>query len=973
MAVWIQESMKPALHLRCVAILAIVAFVCASFASGQRQLFHEYGSSDGLSNLNVKCLLEDHIGYIWVGTDNGLFRFDGTRFKGFGHADGLANTEILSLAESPDGVLWIGTNSGVDVLSNEHYQSLPDIDQEPTRYIGFDTIGDVYLSNDTGIIRGERAKNGAYNFRTVVTGTVSGLSVNGGEILFGKDGRLWSLKGDNARSFEKSDGLPDDAWGSITQDSLGDLWIRSRTHLYELPRGQTRFADRSDGIPHAAEAHIYADHHGSIFVSSIYGMIVVAGNHRTLIDVRHGMPADPSGPMLIDREELLWMGTDGAGLVRRLGHGEWLAWKREDGLLRNSVWAVRRDKSGKVWVGSNGGLTILNSSGLVLRSWTNHNGLPGDRVLSLLEAPAGDFYVGTDTAGISHFNSRGNLLHTYRSESGYLADRVSSMATDHKGRLWAVGIGGCFRSRAPLGTAPLSFQPMEIPGIPPRSFFRDVLVDDHGLVWIASSRGLARFDGKAWRVLSVHDGLKSSDLGVVSQAQGAIWVAYRDALGMARLEGASLSPTQITVRNGLSSDQIYAMVSDRKGRLWASTDSGLDVLQNGMWRHYGTEDGLIWNDTDSLALSVDSEDNIWIGTSAGLSKFAQPEFPPQEQPPPIVLTSIIGTSREWQAGDDPDIPYSQRSLSIRYTALSYESASTTRFRYRLAGFDDKWIETSERSVYFAALPPGNYAFEVTAADTSGLWNPSPARFTFSIRSPWWRSWWFLSSSFLVVVPVGSGFVRLRIRVLEKQKRELEQQVADRTAELVSSHHQLEEIAYCDMLTNMPNRRMFVEELRKRMNDGTHFEPFALLLIDLDLFKLINDTFGHDAGDAVLIETASRLKAEGRPLDCVARLGGDEFAILLSATQSVAVIEEICHRLLTSLSTQISYKGLRLQVGCSIGVARFPIDGDSQEGLYKSADMALYQAKQKSRNMFCWYQSQACQSDERTVLAARWNS
>jgi diguanylate cyclase (GGDEF)-like protein len=469
-----------------------------SSAPAQRQLFHEYGSSDGLNNLNVKCLLQDHTGYIWVGTDNGLFRYDGSKFRGFGHADGLPNTEILSLAESPAGVLWVGTNSGLAILSEDHFQPVGEVEQGATRYIGFDSAGDVYLQQEAGIMRGIPVK-GTYSFRTVAGGPVTGLFVNGEDILFGKNGGLWSAKGDNARPFDASYGLPQDQWGSIAQDNLGNRWVRSRTRLYELPRGQAHFVDQSAGIPHAAEAHLYTDHHGSIFVSTISGIVVLAGPHRTYVDVRHGMPADPSGPMLIDREELLWMGTDGGGLVRRLGH----------------------------------------------------------------------------------------------------------------------------------------------------------------------------------------------------------------------------------------------MASGKPG----------------------------------------------------------------------------------------------------------------------------------------------------------------------------------------------------------------------------SHRQLEEIAYCDMLTDMPNRRMFVEEFRKHLADRTQLEPFALLLIDLDFFKRVNDSFGHDAGDAVLIETASRLKAELRQSDCVARLGGDEFAILLYAGHEAETIEAVCRRILNNVSLPIRHKNMRLQVGCSIGIARFPFDGDSQESLYKAADTALYQAKQRSRNAFCWYQAE----------------
>jgi diguanylate cyclase (GGDEF)-like protein len=937
-------------------------------AQAQRQLFESYGSAAGLRNSNVKCLAQDHTGYLWVGTDNGLFRFDGTKFREFGHKEGLADTEILSIVESPGGVLWAGTNDGVATLAGDHFRAVDAAQHGRIRGIVFTSSGDVYLEGDNGISRGVSDAHGGYKFHLVVDAPANGLSAQGDRIFFGRNGSIWQLSGDQASLYEPSSTLPKDDWSAIVEDNLGNEWVRSRTRLYEQPHGENRFVDQSAHVPHAPEAHLYADRHGSVFVTTMSGTIVIKGKHRSYFDMLHGMPAEPSGPMLVDRDQLLWMGTNGGGLVRRLGHGEWLAWKEEDGLVGNTIWAIKSDQKGNVWVGSNRGLTIFDPGGHKKLAWTDKDGFTGDRVLSLAEAPSGDFYVGTDVGNISRFSKDGRLLHTYGAESGYLARRVSAMALDWEGRLWAVGAGGCFRSRAPLDQAPLSFSRMDIPGIPSDSTFRDVLVDDQGSIWIASSRGLALFNGSQWRVLTEKDGLKSSDLGVVSLAEGSIWVAYRDALGMTRLSLPGLVPHHITMGDGLSSDQIYAVQADHRHRVWATTDAGVSVLEAGVWNNYSSDDGLVWNDTDSLALNVDAQNNIWIGTSGGMAKFSQSDIALPGQFSPVVLTSIVSANHEWSASNRPTLSYFARSLSIRFAALRYDASSTTHFRYRLVGLDNKWTETSEHSVDFAALPPGDYLFEVTAAGAKGEWNPVNAHFAFSIDSPWWRTWWFITSALALFVLLIATGVRLRIRALESQKRALAQQVADRTAELVTSHKRLEEIAYRDMLTSTWNRRMFVEELRDR-TAGIKPIPFTLLLLDLDFFKQVNDTFGHDAGDAVLVETASRLKHEVRSTDLVARLGGDEFAILLQEPHDATSTEKLCHRVLQSLARPIAHRGVSVSVACSIGIARFPKDGDNQESLYKSADLALYKAKKNSRNAFFWHRKDLLVDEKEWIVPA----
>ena len=261
-------------------------------------------------------------------------------------------------------------------------------------------------------------------------------------------------------------------------------------------------------------------------------------------------------------------------------------------------------------------------------------------------------------------------------------------------------------------------------------------------------------------------------------------------------------------------------------------------------------------------------------------------------------------------------------------------------------------------MHYAGLPPGHYIFEVAAAGPNGMWSPAPARFVFSIRPPWWQSWWFVTSCLAMVLFTARTLWRLRVRALLAQKKLLEQQVADRTDELRESHRELEKIAFCDALTSLHNRRMFTEQFRSQLALARRYrKPLALLLIDLDHFKQINDKFGHDAGDAVLIETAARLRVAVRESDCVARFGGDEFAILLTNADDKAGIEAVCRRIVDGFAVAIPFKEANLNAGCSVGIALFPDDGDTEDDLYKSADLALYEAKQTTRNTFCWHRAQ----------------
>lgn len=197
--------------------------------------------------------------------------------------------------------------------------------------------------------------------------------------------------------------------------------------------------------------------------------------------------------------------------------------------------------------------------------------------------------------------------------------------------------------------------------------------------------------------------------------------------------------------------------------------------------------------------------------------------------------------------------------------------------------------------------------------------------------------------------------------LRRRQRELMRQVAERTAELEQSKRRIEEIAYHDALTGLPNRRLFTQDIcnliaARERSAGR----FALLLIDFDRFKQVNDTLGHDAGDALLVEAAKRLQATLRRSDRIARLGGDEFAILLddlpAASTERVTAEAICQRVIDSFTAVILYKDFEMRTSASIGVAVYPEHALSHEGLYKAADLALYEAKRDGRNTWRWSKS-----------------
>ena len=920
----------------------------------QRYTYRQYDSVYGLTDMAVHCLMQDRTGFIWAGTDNGLFRYDGSHFRAFHADDGLPHPTVRAIAESPQGVVWVGTNDGVAKFIGNRFQKVEVGEPGHFLAIAFDSLGRLYVESPTGLIRGIADGAGSYRFQKVASGAIYGLFVDREDIWFVHDKDLWHLQGDREERVGSPNGLPEEPWKAVVQDANGNLWVSSESRLFERPHGKDRFQERTTGLPKTVYTALYSDARSRVYISSFAGVAVLDGDERTLIDAAHGLPAESIYSVLVDREGSLWLGAMGNGLIRQLGRGDWLSWKKEDGLLDNTIWAIHRDQAGQTWIGTNGGVNVIDPHGKVTRSWSSHDGLAYSEVHALIEGPNGDIYAATYPNGISRFGGAGKLVVNYRSSSVISAGWIQSLAYDRQGLLWAVGPNGCFRSRQPLGAGMLELDRVQIPGMAEGTQFF-VVIADGDTVWAGSSHGLARLANGQWHIFTQKDGLKSDTVFVIARGRDALWISYEDSMGLSKLEidGSQIKRTDFTSKNGLASDEVFGIVFDTAGRLWASSDAGIDLFDHGHRKHYGREDGLIWIDSDSLALEADHEGNVWVGTSAGLSRYSPPRLRHSDAPPPVVLTNIEGESRHWIPGDHPVLPFNQRSIFMQFAALNFADEDHIRFRYRLLGYETRWNETPERGVHFERLPAGHYLFQVIASGPNDVWTPQPAEFAFSVTPPWWQTWWFLLTCLGLCLLLLRALYRIRVHVLVEHKHRLERLVAERTAELTESQRRLEEIAYCDMLTQLPNRREFTRQLRARIALACRQnEKFALLLIDLDHFKAINDTYGHDAGDKVLIETAKRLRASVREYDCVARLGGDEFAIILFSTFDKASIQTICNRILSYSSVGIPFSGQTLMIGSSIGVALFPDDGQSEEGLYKASDLALYEAK-RERSNYCF--------------------
>ena len=788
------------LRLRPVWLMALVACcVAAPSALAQRYNFKFYGEEEGLKNLAVQAVLQDRAGFLWVGTQDGLYRYDGNHFTAFTSRDGLPGTRIEALYESADGTLWVSTGRGLARRAHDRFDAVALNGRTVIgrQGISSDRNGHLYLATDAGLAIGDISKSGVA-FRPVGPpadlvqaehgATVSVYTDASGVVWFGCGLDLCELENRTITDMGAKQGLPADRWDAILGDLEGNLWVRSATALYLRRNGSARFelqaglAESTNTFPTMA-----LDPAGRLLAPTNRGLMRKTATGWELIDAEQGITSNDISAVFQDREGSVWLGLLGSGLARWLGYGEWQSWTAHEGLSRESVWSITRDGSGRMWVGTQFGLNYAEEkSGRLLWKQLPVAGL--EMVRALAANPDGTLWIGGEPGGLRQFNPRGEQIRTFGKSDGLPIGGVRSVMVDRHGLVWVSANTGLFRSRAPVRSGDkVEFEQQSPPGSRADEKFLKIIEDSRGQVWAAGDAGLARWSEGVWTRYTKSDGLRSDGVAqLAADADGSIWAGYRDAFGVSRLtfHSGGLKPevTDYSAANGLRSDKTLFLGFDSDGRLWVGTDRGVDVFDHAVWRHYGRSDGLIWGDCNTNAFFAEPS-GVWIGTSRGVSRFHSAAVAPPNVPPTVVFASVKFGDLEGDLAAPAEIPYRDNSLHVRFAALTFVQESSVLFRYRIKNRSRAWVETSERELNYPNLVPGDYTLEVEARNAQGQWSAEPARLSFQVLTPWWYSWWFRVAAALLALVLVRLLWQRRTYRLEDEKMRLEVAVAQRTQQL----------------------------------------------------------------------------------------------------------------------------------------------------------------------------------------------
>jgi ligand-binding sensor domain-containing protein/signal transduction histidine kinase len=762
-----------------------IAALLVAFASGPASAQYRvdnWTSENGLPQSSINDVIQTREGFLWLATFGGLIRFDGAEMHVFNtiNTQGLGTSRFTNLFEARDGALWASTEGrGVTRYKDGAFTTYTEADGLPDNRVSAvfeDKDGALLIDTLKGIVQwqGERLlayptyfPNHGEADKTILTAPLSGV--------------VWFSDREGVHKFERgrvTRHLPLDVKPRrLYEDRYGGIWMeyeqastRKRT-IARFEDGRLRIFTAKDGIPIFSTVSFSEDRDGNLWLGlrAEGGLLRFRAGKFTRYTTADGLPADNVGKVHQDREGSLWVPTEGG--LSRFTERTITAYSSKAGLAADNAYPIYQDRRGDIWIGTWRGLTRYRN-GVFTR--ITQFGVDTENVLSILEARDGAFWIGTWGGGVHRIKDGRATSFKDTKPPGNVTRAIYQ---DRRSDIWFGGPDGLARYRD--GGFVAMTEQQGFTGGQAHVFHEDRL----GALWIGTEAGLSRYRFGTFTNFGEKEGLTGNHVRAIHEDDaGSLWLGTYES-GLFRFRDGRF--TRFTTKEGLLSNGAFRILEDRRGRFWISSNIGiyrvarkeLDDLAAGRTKtvtsvSYGVRDGMPGAECNGggQPAGIQARDGrMWFPTQQGVAVLDPETIQVNYQPPPIVITDVLVAQEPVPLAKSIEIRGGPKALEVRFAAMTFIRPELSRFKYRMEGLDDAWVDAgSRRSAYFAHLPFGNYEFRVVGANRDGVWNLQGEGIRIAVVPPFWRTRWFLALGVLSLGALGLGGHRFRLSLVRKE-------------------------------------------------------------------------------------------------------------------------------------------------------------------------------------------------------------
>lgn len=730
----------------------------------------------------------------------GLNAFDGIRFQTFTVKDGLKDNNILSLAETPDGIIYIGSNSGLTKYSGKKFEVIPLVKSGnlAVEALYFSSKNGLIIGTNKGLFRYQNQKCEPWlsNFAELSSEITTIHEDQKGRLWFAVPGGVVRYASNKIELFSKKNGLPGTNIRAISSDLENRIWVGFYGEGIALISGDSIlpldiYPQNSDKIIHS----LFRDKEGKIWIgtqSDGLGSWNPLDQSFSFYTERDGLANNHVRSVIADHSGNVWIGTSGGGVCRFSGQ-DFIHYNQKSGLTGRNVYAVAEDSSGAIWFSTSaGGIGLLQGNRVI--DYSRREGFPEAKVKKLFVDVTDDLWIGTEGDGLYHV-SDGNI-ERFGLDNGLRGNWIRDIVQDPAGNIWIAKAGGGITCMVENARDSYTFEHFDASkGLPDDRI--NQLLFHAGRLWYASaSKGIGYIE--SGMVYALPQLLQGNAQKVRSLAPGHgedIWIGtVESGIFNIKSSGNTWMAKAYTMKDGLSSDNIYLLQKDSKGQLWVGSEKGLDRIRfqnqnNFEIRHFSANEGFVGVETSQNASINDSKGRLWFGTINGLT-CCNPSGGKKNNSAPILrLTDVsiayqpIETSKyaaaldAWNFPLKPlELPYNKNQLSFEFIGINLNNPDQVRYQWILEGVEGQWSPASYRNnVTYSSLPPGEYTFKVKACNEDGIWSES-LNWKIVILSPFWLQPWFIMGVIVILIFLIWLYTRTRIRRIKRKSSEAQQKL-----------------------------------------------------------------------------------------------------------------------------------------------------------------------------------------------------